>query len=173
MAYPPTAQGWRITTINGLLLALYFVPAWTIAAFKIVVFPIRGIYERANIGPALFVNDTFQLSTLGTVRFAWLLALAKFVVVAYLLLFAVLTLRPGGGRRAVGDEALALALLFGCVVSVASMLAASSVGEAMALRLHATESLMLLGGFALLVIDSQSYGVKGRDQEPTVATVAA
>jgi hypothetical protein len=167
------AHGWRITTVNGLLLAAYFVPVWTIAAFKIVVFPIRGIYERANIGPALFVNDTFQLSMLGTVRFAWLLVLAKFVVVAYFLLFAVLTLRPGDGRRAAGDEALALALLFGGIVSVASMLAASSVGEAAAVRLHATESLMLLGGFALHVIDSQSYGVTRRDEVPTGATVAA
>jgi hypothetical protein len=162
------AQGWRITTINGLLLALYFVPAWTVAAFKIVVFPIRGIYEKANIGPALFVNDTFQFSALGTVRFAWLLALAKVVVVAYFLLFALLTLRPEGGKRASGDEALALALLFGGIISVLSMLAASQVGEAAAVRLHATESLMLLGGFALLVIDSQSYGVK-----PSAMTAAA
>jgi hypothetical protein len=159
------ARGWHITTVNGLLLALYFVPAWTVAAFKIVVFPIRGIYERANIGPALFVNDTFHLSMLGTVRFAWLLVLAKFVVVAYFLLFAVLTLRAEGGRRAGGDEALALALLLGGILSVASMLAASHVGEAAAVRLHATESLMLLGGFALLAIDSQSYGV----QRPAVA----
>lgn len=155
-------QRWRITTINGLLLACYFVPAWTIAAFKIVVFPIRGIYERANIGPALYVNDTFHLSMLGTVRFAWLLVLAKFVVIAYFLLFAVLTLRVEGGKRAGGDEALAFALLFGSILSVASMMAASHVGEAAALRLHATESLMLLGAFVLLAIDSQSFGVKRR-----------
>lgn len=167
------AQGWRITTINGLLLALYFVPVWTSAAFKIVVFPIRGIYELANIGPALFVNDTFQLSTLGTVRFAWLLVLAKLVVVAYFLLFAVLTLRLEGGRRAAGDEALALALMFGGIVSAASMVAASNVGEAGAVRLHATESLMLLGGFALLAIDSQSYGVKRRGEVSADAALAA
>jgi hypothetical protein len=166
------AQGWRITTINGLLLTLYFVPAWTIAAFKIVVFPVRGIYERANIGPALFVNDTFQLSMLGTVRFAWLLALAKFIVVAYFLLFATLTLRLEDGKRAAGDEALALALLFGGIVSIASMVAASYVSEAAAVRLHATESLMLLGAFALHAIDSQSYGVK-RSEVTTVQTVAA
>jgi hypothetical protein len=157
------AQGWRITTINGLLLALYFVPVWTAAAFKIVIFPIRGIYERANIGPALYVNDTFQLSTLGTVRFAWLLVLAKFVVVAYFLLFALLTLRLEGGRRAAGDEALGFALLLGSILSVASMMAASTVGEAAALRLHATESLLLLAGFALFVIDSQSFGVLPRE----------
>jgi len=159
------AQGWRVTTINGLLLALYFVPAWTIAAFKIVMFPIRGIYERANIGPALYVSDTFQLSTLGTVRFAWLLVLAKFVVVAYFLIFAVLTLRKGG-KRGLGDEALGFALLLGSILSVASMMAASHVGEAAAVRLHATESLMLLGAFVLLAIDSQSFGV-ARTSEAT------
>ncbi len=157
------AQGWRITTINGLLLALYFVPVWTAAAFKIVTFPIRGIYERANIGPTLYVNDTLQLSTLGTVRFAWLLVLAKFVVVAYFLLFAVLTLRLEGGRRAAGDEALGFALLLGSILSVGSMMAASAVGEAAALRLHATESLLLLAGFALFVIDSQGFGVRPRE----------
>lgn len=162
-------RGWRITTINGLLLALYFVPAWSIAALKIVMFPIRGIYERANIGPAIFVNDTFGFSTLGTVRFAWLLVLAKFVVVAYFLLFAALTLSVREGRRGSGDEALGFAILFGGAVSVASMMAAASVGEAAALRLHATESLMLLGGFALLAIDSQSYGVKRKDDANVLA----
>jgi hypothetical protein len=166
-------QGWRITTINGLLLALYFVPAWTVAAFKIVIFPIRGIYERANIGPALYVSDTFQLSTLGTVRFAWLLALAKFVVVAYFLIFAVLTVRRKGGRQGSGDEALGFALLFGCAISVASMLAAAQVGEALAVRLHATEALMMLGALALLAIDSQSYGVKRRGDALPEATLAA
>lgn len=166
-------QRWRVTTINGLLLALYFVPAWTMAAFKIVIFPIRGIYERPNVGPALFVNDTFHLSTLGTVRFAWFLVLAKFVVVAYFLLFAALTLRSGGGKRAAGDEALAFAFFFGAMISVASMMAASSVGEFAALRLHATESLMLLSGFVLLTIDSQTFGVKRRNTSPIGPALAA
>lgn len=166
-------KGWRITTVNGLLLALYFVPAWTIAAFKIVVFPIRGIYERANIGPALYINDTFQLSMLGTVRFAWLLVLAKLVVVAYFLLFAAQTLRIEGARRGKGDEALAFALVLGTVISIASMIAASSVGEVASVRLHATESLMLLGAFVLLAIDSQSYGVKPRIAAPSETVFAA
>ena len=157
-------RGWRITTINGLLLALYFVPAWMVAVFRIVMFPIRGIYERANIGPTLYLSDTFHLSTLATVRFAWLLALAKFVVVAYFMIFAVLTLRAKGGSRSSGDEALGFAVLFGSILSVASMMAAAQVDEAAAVRLHATESLMLLGAFALLVIDSQSFGVKRRGQ---------
>lgn len=156
-------RGWRITTINGLLLAAYIVPVWTIAALRIVIYPMRGIYERSNVGPTLYFSDAFQFSTLGTVRLAWLLVVAKLVVVTFFFLFSFLTFKGKDPQRADGDEALALALLIGSILSVASMLAASAVGEASALRLHATESLMLLGGFALLVIDSHSYGVKRRE----------
>jgi hypothetical protein len=159
------ARGWRITTINGLLLALYFVPAWSVAVFKIVIFPIRGIYERANIGPTLYLSDTFHLSTLAAVRFAWLLALAKFVVVAYFMIFSLVTLRAKDSRGS-GDEALGFAVLFGSILSVASMVAAAQVGEAAAVRLHATETLLLLGAFALLAIDSQSFGVTRRSEMP-------
>ena len=68
---------WRISTFNGALLAAYFIPAWTIIAFKIVVSPIHGLYERPNISLALFVSDHLQLSGLATVRVAWLLALGR------------------------------------------------------------------------------------------------
>lgn len=156
--------GWRITTINGLFLATYFVPAWAISAFRIVIHPMLGIYERANVGPVTYVSDAFQLSTLGIVRFAWLLVLAKFVVIAFFGVFAVLTWRGRERRPADGDEALVLALMLGGIVSIGSMLAASSVGEPEAIRLHATEALMLLGGFVVFVIDSQSHGVKRRDE---------
>jgi hypothetical protein len=156
--------GWRITTINGLFLAAYFVPSWAISAFRIVIHPMLGIYERANVGPVTYVSDAFQLTTLGIVRFAWLLVLAKFVVIAFFGLFAILTWRGRERRPADGDEALVLALILGGIVSVGSMLAASSVGEPEAIRLHATEALMLLGGFVVFAIDSQSYGVKQRDE---------
>ena len=161
------AQGWRITTINGLLLALYFVPAWTAAAFKIVVFPIRGIYERANIGPALYRQR--HLSAVdarhGTLR----LAAGAREVRGRRLLPAVRGADVASAAAASAAAAMRRSALRFCSaasLSVASMLAASPVGEAAAVRLHATESLMLLGGFALLAIDSQSYGVR-RTPVPT------
>jgi hypothetical protein len=151
---------WRLSALNGLLLACYFVPVWTTAALKIVLFPIRGLYERANISPAIFVSDYFQFSALGTVRFAWLLAMAKLVVVGFFAIFALLTARAALRKKGDGDEALAIALIFGSVLSFASMIMASHVGESAALRLHATELLLLLGGLILLVVDSASYGVE-------------
>ena len=75
------STNWRISSFNGALLAAYFVPTWTIVAFKIMISPIHGLYERPNISVALFISDHLQLAALNTVRFAWLLALGKLTVV--------------------------------------------------------------------------------------------
>jgi hypothetical protein len=160
------AAGWRIATINGLLLAGYFIPTWAIAAGRVAIYPLHGMYERSHVGPLRYVNETFQLSMLGTMRFAWLLVLAKLLVAGFFMLFCVLTFRgKDEPNHSAGDEALALAVTTGCVISLGGMVAASLVGEADALRMHATEALMLLGGLALLVVDSHSYGVTKRRVE--------
>src|SRR5690349_4887599 len=164
------AQGWRIATINGLLLASYFVPIWVINALHVVIYPLHGMYERSHIGALRYVNETFHLSMLGTMRFAWMFVLAKLFVASFFLLFCVLTFRGKEPDHSAGDEALAVAVTVGCLISLGAMVAASLVGEADALRLHATEALMLLGGLALLVVDSHSYGVTKRE---AVAVVAA
>jgi hypothetical protein len=146
------STNWRISTFNGALLAAYFVPAWTIVAFKIMISPIHGFYERPNISVALFVSDHLQLAAMGTVRFAWLLALGKLTVVAFFALFLVFITRPSIRKSGGCDEALGIALAIGSLISFASMVMASQVGETAALRLHATELLMLLGtGIVLLV----------------------
>ena len=164
------AKGWRISTINGLMLAGYFMPTWIIAAVGVAIYPLHGMYERTHVGPLRYVNETFHLSMIGTMRFAWLLVLAKLLVAGFFLLFCVLTFRgKEEPNHSAGDEALALAVTMGCVISLGGMVAASLVGEAAALRLHATDALMLLGGLALLVVDSHSYGVK----KPRVEVVEA
>ena len=136
---------WRISSISGALIAAYFIPTWTMVAFKIMISPIHGLYERPNISVALFISDHLQLAGMATVRMAWLLALGKLTVVAFFAIFLVFlaraALRQGGGA----GEPLAMALSIGGVISFASMLMASDVGETAALRLHATELLMLLG----------------------------
>jgi hypothetical protein len=139
------SANWRISSISGALIAAYFIPTWTMVAFKIMISPIHGLYERPNISVALFISDRLQLAGMATVRMAWLLALGKLTVVAFFAIFLVFlaraALRKGGGA----GEPLAMALSIGSVISFASMLMASDVGETAALRLHATELLMLLG----------------------------
>ena len=144
---------WRISTFNGALLAAYFIPAWTIVAFKIIISPVHGLYDRPNISVALFMSDYLQVAALSTVRFAWLLALGKITVVAFLAVFLVFTTRATIRRTGGCDEALAMALGIGSLISFASMIMASRVGEMAAMRLHASELLLMLGAVILMAIE--------------------
>ena len=147
------ATNWRISSFNGALLAAYFIPTWTIVAFKIMVSPIHALFERPNIAVGLFISDHLQLAATGTVRVAWLLALGKLTVVAFFAVFLILLTRASIRKTGGSDEALAMALAIGSVISFASMVMASQVGETAALRLHATELLMLLGTAIVLLVE--------------------
>jgi hypothetical protein len=146
------ATNWRISTFNGALLAAYFVPTWTIVAFRIATSPVHGFYERANISVALYLSDYLRVAATDLTRFAWLLALGRLTVAAFFIVFLVQITRPEVRKAGGCDEALGLALGIGSIISFASMVMASQVGETAALRLHATELMLLLGtGIVLLV----------------------
>ncbi|HVX77361.1 MAG TPA: hypothetical protein VHB49_14615 [Bradyrhizobium sp.] len=146
---------WRISTFSGALLAAYFIPVWAIIAFRIMVSPIHGLFERPNVSVALFVSDHLQLAATATLRVAWLLALGRLTVAAFFAIFLLFTTRASIRRAGGSDEALAIAIAIGSVISFTSMVMASQVGEAAALRLHATELLMLLGT-AIVMLCEQS-----------------
>ena len=147
------STNWRISSFNGALLAAYFIPTWTIVAFKIMISPVHGLYEQPNIAVALFISDHLHLAAITTIRLAWLLALGKLTVVAFFAIFLVLITRASIRRTGGCDEALAMALAIGSVISFASMLMASQAGETAALRLHATELLLLLGTAVVLLVE--------------------
>ncbi len=147
------STNWRISSFNGALLAAYFIPTWTSVAFRIMVSPIHGLYEQPNISVALFISDHLQLAAISTVRMAWLLALGKLTVAAFFAIFLILITRASVRKTGGGDEALALALTIGSVISFASMVMASQFGETAALRLHATELLMLLGTAIVFLVE--------------------
>lgn len=144
---------WRIGSVNGALLAAYFIPAWTLAAFNIMVAPVHGLYERPSVAVALFLSDHLQMSGLSTVRAAWLLALGRVTVVAFFAIYLALLCIPRTRKSGGSDEALGIALAIGSLISFASMMMASKIGELAALRLHATELLLLLGAAIVLVIE--------------------
>ena len=95
-------RNWRIDSVNGALLAAYFIPAWTLVAFNIMVAPVHGLYERPSVAVALFLSDHLQMAGMDTVRAAWLLALGRLTVVAffaiYLALLCIPRVRRNGGR---------------------------------------------------------------------------
>ena len=147
------STNWRISSFNGALLAAYFIPAWTVIAFQIMVSPIHALYEQPSISVALFVGDHLHLSGMTMVRFAWLLALGRIVVVTFFALFLVFISRPAIRKSGGCDEALGMALGIGSLISFASMAMASKVGETAAMRLHATELLLLLGTAIVMLVE--------------------
>jgi hypothetical protein len=146
-------NGWRISSFNGALLAAYFIPTWTMIAFKIMISPVHGLYERPSVSVALFVSDHLHFAGMATVRFAWLLAVGRLTMVAFFAIFLFFLTRPSIRKSGGCDEALGIALLIGSLISFASMVMASQVGEFAALRLHAAELLMLLGTAIVLLIE--------------------
>ena len=104
------STNWRISSINGALLAAYFIPTWTIVAFRIMTSPIHGLYEQPNVSVALFVSDHMHLAASTTVRLAWLLVLGRLTVVAFFSVFLVFTTRASIRKTGGGDEALMMAL---------------------------------------------------------------
>ena len=160
------SKNWRITSLSGLLMAAYFIPTWATVAYHIIVSPVRGLFERPSVSVALFLSDHLQLASMTAVRFAWLLALGRLTVVAFFALFLVLALRAAIRKTRSGDEALAIALGIGSIISFVSMILASQVGEAEALRLHASELLVMLGTIVLMLFDTPA-------KEPVRANAAA
>jgi hypothetical protein len=147
------SKNWRIGTFNGVLLAAYFIPTWAIIAYGIMIAPVHGLYERPSVSVALFISDHLQLASMATVRVAWLLALGRLTVVAFFAIFVFFAARAAIRKTGGSEEALVIALAIGSVISFASMWMASQVGETAALRLHATELLMLLGTAIVLVFE--------------------
>jgi hypothetical protein len=147
------AKNWRLSSISGALLALYFIPVWTMIAFRIMVSPVQGLYERPNIAFALFASDHMQLAGLSAVRFGWLVALGRITVVAFFALFLLFITRPSIRKSAGHNEPLAMALEIGIVISFAGLLMASLTGETAALRMHAAELLLMLGTAIVMLVE--------------------
>jgi len=146
-------SNWRIGSFNGALLAAYFIPVWGMIAYNIVFAPVHALYEQPNISAALFVSDHLHVAGMNLVRLAWLLALARFAAIAFLAVFLVLLCWPSARKSGACDEALGIALGIGSLLSFACMVMASKVGETGALRLHATELLLMLGTAIVLVME--------------------
>lgn len=144
---------WRISTYNAVLVSMYLVPAWIMAGLKIIEAPISGVYDRANIAFGIFATDYLYLGALGTARVAWVLAVARFTVAAFFILFVIQIARPRARLNGDGDEALGIALALGGIVSFMGMVLAAQVGEQAALRLHATETLLLLAAGILALVE--------------------
>ena len=151
------STNWRISSFNGALLAAYFIPTWTMQAFNIMVSPIHSFYERPNVSVAFFASDYLHFAADGMMRSAWMLALGRITVVAFFAIFLMLLTRLQVRKSGGHHEALAIALGLGSLICFVMMIMASIVHEPEAMRLHATELLMLLGTSIVRLVEKPAH----------------
>ncbi len=118
-----------------------------------ITIPGRGLFDRANIASTTFAADYLHLEPEGLMRFALFVALAKMTVVLFFACFVTLSIIGDKEHRQDRDELLHIGLALAAVISVTSMLLAYHFGAAEALRLHATETLMIVAGCVVAIID--------------------
>lgn len=152
------STGWRVATANAALLACYLVPAWAFSVWKIWLAPMRGLFDVANLGPAIFATNVLQLGPGALVRFAMLVGLVKFTVVVFFVSFVVFSLSSLADEREEGRELLHVGLALAALLSFVSTVLAWRFGEAEALRLHATETLMILSAAIVVIFDLPKRG---------------
>ena len=153
------STNWRISSFSGGLLAAYFIPTWTMQAFNIMVSPIHSFYERPNVSVAFFASDYLHFAADGMMRSAWMLALGRITVVAFFAIFLMLLTRLQVRKSGGHHEALAIALGLGSLICFVMLIMASIVHEPEAMRLHATELLMLLGTSIVLLVEKPAHEV--------------
>lgn len=143
----------RISTANGVLLAVYLVPAWLISALHIYNNPARGLFNTANIAFTTFAANYLHLDPEGLMRFALFVALVKITVIFFFACFVSLSVLGDETHSGDRDELLHFGLALASAVSIFSMLTAYRYGEAEALKLHATETLLIVAAAVVAIID--------------------
>lgn len=141
-----------LSEANGLILAAYLVPSWATAAGRIIIHPVQGLFDRANLSVALYASDHLMLTPSGLLRFAWMLALAKIVAVAFFAAFAAFALR-GQAARASARELLGFALALSGLIAFAALFLAAGTGEAGLIRLHAAEAILIIGALVVMLVE--------------------
>ena len=131
--------------------ALWLVPASFVAMMAAAGFAgMAGVH--LPLAEAGIVLSIIVLSAVVALRLTMPVA-AAMALVAFFAIFVALLFRPSIRKAGGCDEALAIALGAGSLISFACMLMASKVGETAAMRLHATELLLLLGTAIVLLVE--------------------
>ena len=155
--------------ITALSLSnLCFLPVWRYVIYSLDPHGYHleePFMWRNTVGLML---DVLLLATLFWASYAFarrqgqerLLGLGRWVFL--FVVFVALLCWPPTRKSGACDEALGIAIGLGSLISFACMLMASQVGEPAALRLHATELMMMLGTAVSTTLSGRSISRTGR-----------
>jgi hypothetical protein len=143
----------RLGSVNLALLSLYFFPLWGRGAYRALVSPYYALEDRARTAAAIYLRQLFDLAPGSLVTIAHVLAGIKLVVAAAFACYLIEFTRSLVMRREVDRDTTDVVLILAVVGVALSALSALALGDAAAMRLAATQTLMIAGATTIIAVE--------------------
>jgi hypothetical protein len=143
----------RLGLVNLALVSLYFVPVWGHDALSALTSPYSGFENPAHTAAAVYFRELFNLGLTGLIRTASILAVVKLVIAVAFAAYLIELVRAFALRREPDREIVDVVLLLALVAVGFWMVPALTQGDAVLIRLQATQFLLLVGAAIVITVE--------------------
>jgi hypothetical protein len=140
-------------SVNLALVSLYFFPLWGRGALRALVSPYNGLEDRAQAAAAIYLRQLFDLGSSSLVTIAHVLAGIRLVVAMAFACYLIEFARSLAVRREVDRDTTDVVLILAVIGVALSALSALALGDAAAMRLAATQTLMVAGAITIVAVE--------------------
>jgi hypothetical protein len=154
----------RLGLVNLALVSIYFAPVWGHDALSALTSPYSGFENPAHTAAAVYFRELFNLGLTGLIRTASILAVVKLVIAVAFAAYLIEFFRALAIGREPNRETVDVVLLLALVAVGFWMVPALTHGDAVLIRLQATQFLLLVS--AAVVITIERAGERAGATEP-------
>ncbi|MFL6799555.1 MAG: hypothetical protein ACJ8F3_19330 [Xanthobacteraceae bacterium] len=153
--------------VNAAIVAIYFAVVWGYDGLRALSSPYYGLEERVHAVAASYFRALFDLGLDGLLRVSTVLAAVKFVIAAGFIAYLIEFARALAVRREPDPQTLDGVLLLAATAIMFWAWPALGSGDAVLIRLYATQFLLLTGAMIVLAIERHAQDASA---QPTPIT---
>jgi hypothetical protein len=159
----------RLGLVNLALVSLYFLPVWGHDALSALTSPYSGFENPAHTAAAVYFRELFNLGLTGLIRTASILAVVKLVIAMAFAAYLIELARALAVRREPDREIVDVVLLLALVAVGFWMVPALTQGDAVLIRLQATQFLLLVGAAIVITVERATEPSESHAREASPA----
>jgi hypothetical protein len=140
-------------SVNLALVSLYFFPLWGRAAFQALISPYGGLQDGAAAAATFYLSRLFDVGPGSLITIAHVLAGIKLVVAVAFACYLIEFMRSLATRREADRDTIDVVLILAGIGVLLSAFSALVLGDAAAIRLAATQTLLIAGAVTIIVVE--------------------
>jgi hypothetical protein len=146
---------WRpsLGSVNLALVSLYFFLLWARTAYQALITPYGGLHDRAQAAAAFYLSQLFDLGLGSLITIAHVLAGIKLVVALAFACYLLEFMRSLVTRREADRDTIDVVLILAGIGVLLSAFSALVLGDAALIRVAATQTLLIAGAVAIIVVE--------------------